>query len=117
MVNQNDFFRAKQKCRFDSELSDRTRAPNGNRVARLDIAIFRRLITRRENIRKKNDLFIFKSVGNFQRSDIGEGNAPGSTAVIVTRRLLPTTTTLPSSPLGRIREGVPEIDVAVASTY
>src|ERR1700731_3260892 len=50
-------------------------APNGNGVPALNVAVKCAEISRRRNVGKTNDFVIGNAVRNFQRSNIGKGDA------------------------------------------
>ena len=64
--------RAEQERAADCKLADWATSPNRDHVTRLDLAIFRRHVSGRKNIRKKQHLLVVEAVRNFERANINK---------------------------------------------
>src|SRR4029079_13031615 len=58
----------KQLRACDSELSNRTTSPHGDRITGCDVAHLRTHVARGEDVTQKKNLFIRQTFRNFQRS-------------------------------------------------
>jgi hypothetical protein len=75
LVNSNDMFGPEHVGTFDGELSNRTAAPDGDRVAWLDVAVLYGHIAGGKNIGEKEHFLIWNAIGDLKGAHIGEGNA------------------------------------------
>ena len=66
---------AQQEGAADRELADRAAAPDGDRVAGLDVAEIRRHVAGREDVRQEQHLLVGQPVRHLDRADIGIGHA------------------------------------------
>src|SRR4029453_15897134 len=60
---------------LDGKLPDGTAAPDRNRVSLLDLTVCRGQISRREDVREKQHLFVGQRTWDLQGADISEGHA------------------------------------------
>ena len=65
----------KQERAPDRHLSDRSAAPDGDRVTLLDVAEIRRHVAGRENVGEEQHLFVAQACRHLDRPDIGVGHA------------------------------------------
>jgi len=86
VIDGDDALGAQEEATLDAELAHRAQAPDGDRVALLDVAVLGRLVGRREDVGEEQDLFVVEAVGDLDRTDIAERDAdilrlaPGVTA-------------------------------------
>ena len=74
-VDGNDALGAEQICALDGELTDGTAAPDGHRIARLDLAVLRGHVAGWKNVGEEQHLFIGEGFGHLDRPDVGERHA------------------------------------------
>ena len=74
-IDRDDALGAEQVRALDRELTDRAAAPDGDRVARLDLAVVGRHVAGREDVREKEDLLVGQRVRHLQRPDVGKRHA------------------------------------------
>jgi hypothetical protein len=70
-VDRDHPLRPQQEGAADGELADGTTAPDGDGVALLDIAIFRRHVAGWKNVRQEQHLFIRQPIRHLDRPHIG----------------------------------------------
>jgi hypothetical protein len=73
-INGDHALGAEQKGASNGKLADRAAAPDGDRIALLDVAEIGRHVTGRENIGQEQRLIVGHAVGNFNRTDISVGH-------------------------------------------
>src|SRR5690349_19407352 len=72
VVYCDDTFRAEHVGAFDGELADRPAAPDGNRIAGLNVTILRRHVAGGEDVGEKQRLLVTDAVGNCLACGVGE---------------------------------------------
>src|SRR5512138_3162567 len=75
MIDCNYPFRTKQVGALDRELTYWSTAPNGDRISRLDLAVFCSHITGGENVGEKKHLLVAQPIWNLYWSNISEWHA------------------------------------------
>ena len=75
MIDRDDAFGPHQECRLHREQPDRAAAPDGDRIARLNLRIFRSHPAGRQDVGQKQHLFVRDAVGNNDRPDVAERDA------------------------------------------
>src|ERR1051326_2273532 len=73
-INGNYPLGSENESASDGELAHRAAAPDGHRVAWLNIAIFRAHITGGKDVREKDDLLVGNAGGNFQWTHVSKGD-------------------------------------------
>ena len=74
-INRDDPASSQHQRGADGELSDRTAAPDRDRVARLDLRIDGGHVAGRKNVGQEQRLFVSDAVGNLDRADVGHRHA------------------------------------------
>ncbi len=74
-VDRDDPLGAEQERAADRHLPDRAAAPDGDRVALLDVAEIRRHVAGRENVGEEQHLLVAQARRHLDRPDIGVGHA------------------------------------------
>ncbi len=71
-IDRQHLLRTEQEGASDRKLPHRAAPPNGDRIARLNVAVFSGHVAGRENVREEQDLLIGQSVFDFDRADVGK---------------------------------------------
>ena len=71
VIDGDHTLRPQQERRLDREQSDRAAAPDGNRVAFLNVAVFRRFVTGRKDVGQEQNLLVGQPFGDFVWPHIG----------------------------------------------
>ena len=71
-VDRNHALCSEKEGTADGELPHRAATPDGNHIARFDVAVLRGHVSGRENVRQKQDLFVVQLLRDLDRSHIRE---------------------------------------------
>ena len=74
-LDHYDLFRALDLGGFDREEADRSGAPDGDRLAALEIAMDGRLPACRQNVGEEQGVFVIHALRHLHGRDIGHGHA------------------------------------------
>ena len=74
-VDGNHALGAEHESAADRELADRAAAPDGDRVARLDVAVLRAHVSGRENVGQEEHLLVGNPGRDLQRAHVGKRHA------------------------------------------